>query len=956
MAGKLTAESFLNLVKQSGLVSVDQLKKLLSEYQTKGVKLGEPTEIAEELIRRSLITRWQANKILQGKHKGFFLGKYRLLDLVGKGGMSSVYLAEHVLMRRRCAIKVLPTKRVDDASYLARFHREAQAVALLDHPNIVRAYDVDHEMENEAEIHFLVMEYVDGKDLQEIVTKNGVLDFRDAVNYIRQAANGLSHAHDADMVHRDVKPGNLLVDPKGVVKILDLGLARFFHEGEEKSLTIAHDEKVLGTADYLAPEQAIDSHQVDSRADIYSLGCTLYFMLTGHPPFTEGTLAQRLMAHQVKEPPPITNDRPDTPDDLVAIIETMMAKDREDRYQTATETAEALYDWLQNNTDDEWRVENLSSGVGSGVGLGQTGSGVQEEQQKNPELAAFLSNLKEESGIEKGSGSGRLDGAKKKQSNPSLQEAAKPSSHIRDSSVVRRKKISSASTRIAGPDEKQQELEVIPPTAKPAAKPASKPTAKPVAKSTPTTKPVAKPVAKPVKRRVKKAIPVAEAIPDDSVVMEAEVAEPVEAEAEVVEEAAPAEALLGNSKKMLPAIIGGGIGILLLVGVALYSLMGGDENPPKPENVVTPAPVPVKPAEPDTLPAEIKVGPDEKYKTIGAVLKDIQIVFGKTFGVGGGKYTIKVAPGQELKERIIIDNSDLKFPKGITIIAEEGKPVILAPDGPEPIVQLRGIEGLTIEGFLIRAQGKKVAVQLNDYLVGTKLKNLKINDFQSTGILAEGVTGFGNEPFQLENLSLKAGNPQGIGIHFSGETNSGIVISNFRSLNAMQNGIQFSSSVKETHIKESIFNETATGIRFESLGYLFSNLKLTNNTFFIVNSGIVITAMPGPGSEAIQISRNLFATIEGAEAMVEQQNDPKVWAKILTAQENDSSRTAPKPVPGNELDLFKNKGKRGDANFNNFVSTTPGAEKFLSPAPDNPARKVAGTPGGMKPYVGAVAP
>lgn len=940
MAGKLTAESFLNLVKQSGLVSVDQLKKLLSEYQEKGVKLGEPAEIAEELTRRSLLTKWQATKLLQGKHKGFFLGKYRLLDLVGKGGMSSVYLAEHVLMRRRCAIKVLPSKRVNDASYLARFHREAQAVALLDDPNIVRAYDVDHEMENDAEIHFLVMEYVDGQDLQEIVNKNGPLDFPDAVNYIRQAANGLAHAHQADMVHRDVKPGNLLVDPKGVVKILDLGLARFFNEGEDKSLTIAHDEKVLGTADYLAPEQAIDSHMVDSRADIYSLGCTLSFLLTGHPPFTEGTLAQRLMAHQTKEPPPITDDRPDTPADLLLIIKKMMAKDREERYQTATETAEALYEWLQKNTDDEWRQNNVSSGVGSGVGLTQNSAGSQEQQKKNPELAAFLSNLKEEPAAPQASSS---DNLKKTKSSPQLGHAEKPSSDVRDSSVVKEDKIGTGSTRISNVSE---------------TKPGSgtKAVAPAVAA---TAKPVAKPVKKTAKRPIKKAIPVAEVLPGDSVVMEAE---PDEVEAEMVEEATASDSFIdaipGSDRRwFLPAIAGGGVGLLLIVGVVMYAVMGGGDEPkPEDANIVQPEPTPEKPVEPETLPEEIKVGPEEAYKTISAVLKDIQIVFGKTFGVDSKHYTIKVVAGQELKERISIDNSKLSFPKGITIIADKGKPVILAPEGPEPVIQLRGIEGLTIEGFLIKAQGKKVAIQLNDYLVGTQLKNLKINDFQSTGILAKGVTGFGNEPLLLENLKIKAGNPQAVGAHFTGETNSGIVVSNLRCLNAMQAGLHFSSTVKETHIKESIFSETATGIRFESLGYAFSNLKLTNNTFFIVNSGIVITAMPGPDSEAIQISRNLFATIEGAEATVEQQNDPKTWAKILTAQENYSSRTVPKPIPADALDLFKNKGKRGDANLSNFVSTTPGNEKFLSPAPDNPARKVAGTPGGMKPYVGAVEP
>lgn len=955
MAGKQTAEGFLNLVKQSGLVSVDQLKKLLAEYQEQDRKLGEPSEIAEELIGRALLTRWQANKLLQGKHKGFFLGKYRLLDLVGKGGMSSVYLAEHVLMRRRCAIKVLPSKRVNDASYLARFHREAQAVASLDHPNIVRAYDVDHEKENDAEIHFLVMEYVDGKDLQEIVNKNGILDFRDAVNYIRQAANGLAHAHEADMVHRDVKPGNLLVDSKGVVKILDLGLARFFHEGEDKSLTIAHDEKVLGTADYLAPEQAIDSHQVDSRADIYSLGCTLYFLLTGHPPFTEGSLAQRLMAHQTKEPPPVTDDRPDTPEDLVQILNKMMAKDKEERYQTAYEAAAALYEWLQSHTDEEWRQNNLSSGVGSGVGLTQGEVSGAEKGNQNPELAAFLSNLKEESGIARETKpESPKPEAPKPQRNPGLLQPASSSPSVRDSSVLPDDKISSASTRIAGSSAVQSsaaEIKPEPPQEKQAAKPVAKPVAKPAAK--PTAKPVAKPVAKAAQKPGKKPAPVSKALPDDSVILEAEVDEE---EAEVVEEAAPAEAVIGGRQWIMPAVIGGGIGVLLIIGVVMFALSGGEEEKPAPEVVAKKKTEQAPPPEPDSLPDEIMVGPEARYKTIAAALKDIKIVFDKNFGVDSKQYTIKVAAGQELKERIQIDNSDLIYPKGITIVAESGKPVILAPEGPEAVLSLKGIEGLTIDGFLIRAQGKKVAIELSEYLVGTSLKNLKVNDFQQTGVLAKGVSGLEDEPFLLENVSLKAGSPNAIGLDFTGETNRGLVLANVRCLTAMQVGARFSSSVRDTQIKECIFSESMTGIQFESLGYTFSSLKLTNNTFFITNSAIVITAMPTPDSELVEISRNLFSTVEGAEAKVEQNNNPELWGKILKAQENYSSRTAPSPVPANELSLFKNKGKQGDAKLNDFVSTTPGDEKFLSPAPDNPARKVAGTPGGMKPYVGAVAP
>ena len=355
MAIKLTPESFVNVVKQSVLIPYDQLKKLLKELKADGVDLTSSRAIAEALVEREHLTQWQSEKLLQGKHKGFFLGKYRLMSLLGKGGMSSVFLAEHVLMRRRCAIKVLPAKRVHDSSYLARFHREAQAVASLDHPNIVRAYDVDRENDKDNEIHFLVMEHVSGASIQEMVRDDGIMGFCQAAEYFRQAGLGLHHAHEHGLVHRDIKPANLLVDSTGVVKILDLGLARFFDENEENPLTVAHDEKVLGTADYLAPEQALDSHRVDIRADIYSLGCSIYFSLTGHPPFTEGTLAQRLMWHQNKEPDPITNERPDLPEELHHVIRKMMAKNPDDRYQTAAEVAEALLEWLINNGDDEWR-------------------------------------------------------------------------------------------------------------------------------------------------------------------------------------------------------------------------------------------------------------------------------------------------------------------------------------------------------------------------------------------------------------------------------------------------------------------------------------------------------------------------------------------------------------------------------------------------------------------------
>lgn len=347
MAIKITLESFLAVLRRSNLIEAEPLKRLTDEFRA---AQGEPPDakpFADFLVQQKQITAWQAEKLLMGKHKGFFLGRYKLKGLLGKGGMSSVYLAEHVLMRRMCALKVLPARRVNDASYLGRFHREAQAVAALDHPNIVRAYDVDHEEDGEFQIHFLVMEYVEGKSLLDLVVEKGLASPTDAADYVRQAALGLEHAHRAGIIHRDIKPGNLLLDGGGTIKLLDMGLARFFGGDDKESLTIQHDEKVLGTADYLAPEQAVDSHKVDRRADIYSLGCSLYFLLTGHPPFNTGTLAQRLMAHQMKEPPDVTAVRSDVPQSLVAIMKKMMAKLPENRYATAGEAAEALEAWLE---------------------------------------------------------------------------------------------------------------------------------------------------------------------------------------------------------------------------------------------------------------------------------------------------------------------------------------------------------------------------------------------------------------------------------------------------------------------------------------------------------------------------------------------------------------------------------------------------------------------------------
>jgi serine/threonine protein kinase len=343
MPSPTTIDEFLELVRKSEVVEEKKLTAYLDKMRAAQALPSTPAALAGLLVRDGVLTRFQAEQFLQGKWRRFCLGKYKVLEKLGAGGMGIVYLCEHKLMRRRVAVKVLPESGAEDTSALERFYREARAVAALDHPNIVRAYDIDQD----DKLHFLVMEYVDGSSLQEIVKKTGPMDVLRACHYIRQAALGLQHAHDAaGIVHRDIKPGNILVDRNGIVKVLDMGLARFFHDKED-ALTEKYNDDVLGTADYLAPEQALDSHAVDIRADIYSLGATFYFCLTGRTPFTDGTIAQKLIWHQTRQPKPIRQLRPEVPEGVAAIVEKMMAKDPKQRPQTPLEVAEMLTPWTQ---------------------------------------------------------------------------------------------------------------------------------------------------------------------------------------------------------------------------------------------------------------------------------------------------------------------------------------------------------------------------------------------------------------------------------------------------------------------------------------------------------------------------------------------------------------------------------------------------------------------------------
>lgn len=344
MPAPATVADFLDLGIKSGLLEKDAADSCCQTLRQTGAPLETPQQLAEAFIKEGFLTPFQAEKLLSGKWRGFVIaGKYRLLERLGAGGMGLVYLCEHVHMGRRVALKILPVAHAEDPASLARFYREARAVARLDHPNIVRAHDIDHDAK--ANLHFLVLEFVDGVNLHDFVKANGTLTPTRAAHYIRQAAIGLQHAHEAGLVHRDIKPGNLLLDRQGVIRLLDMGLARFF---DDDGTAFARDYEhgyVIGTADYLSPEQTVDS-RVDIRADIYSLGGTLYYLLVGKSPFQEGTVPQKMIWHQVRMPRSVAAYRADVPEALIDVINRMMAKDPARRYQTPAELAAALAEFV----------------------------------------------------------------------------------------------------------------------------------------------------------------------------------------------------------------------------------------------------------------------------------------------------------------------------------------------------------------------------------------------------------------------------------------------------------------------------------------------------------------------------------------------------------------------------------------------------------------------------------
>lgn len=335
-----SSPEFIDLLKKSGLLASDRVAALSD--------LGlpdDPQKAAHKLIAQGLITRFQAQQLLAGRHKGFRIGGYVIKDMLGRGGMGAVYLAEHLELHRKVAIKVLvPGRDEDQVLALERFIREARSAAALDHPNIVRIFDVARH----NDVPYLVMEYVDGETLQQVLDRDGAVPYPIATEYVAQAAAGLQHAHEKGFIHRDIKPGNLMRDKSGAIKILDMGLARSSTGGD--NLTERLDNgAVVGTADFIAPEQALNQPNIDGRADIYSLGASFFALIIGKPPF-EGNTTQKLLQHQLRSAPRLAALDATLPKGLSAVVAKMLAKKPEDRYQTPAEAIAALAPWLGNSS------------------------------------------------------------------------------------------------------------------------------------------------------------------------------------------------------------------------------------------------------------------------------------------------------------------------------------------------------------------------------------------------------------------------------------------------------------------------------------------------------------------------------------------------------------------------------------------------------------------------------
>jgi len=354
----ISIEEFLTQLSGSRLVTPEQLEALRAGLTGDELR-ADAGRLADQMVRDGRLTAYQAESLLAGNPDGLVLGNYVLRKLIGEGGMGQVFEAIHRRMDRVVAIKVLSPKLCCDTQAIRRFQREVRAAARLKHTNIVTAYDADAA----DGIHFLVMEYVRGRSLSHVVKDEGPFTVGKAVDCVLQAARGLDYAHRQGVIHRDIKPGNLLLDRDGTIKILDMGLARLGVNELENDLDktspgeLTDTVTIMGSVDYMAPEQALNSRQADQRADVYSLGCTLAFLLLGRPPYGGQTMMEKLIAHREQPIPSLRALNGDVPVELDAVFAKMIAKRPEQRHQRMAELIPEL--------------QKLGSGIGAPLGGGR---------------------------------------------------------------------------------------------------------------------------------------------------------------------------------------------------------------------------------------------------------------------------------------------------------------------------------------------------------------------------------------------------------------------------------------------------------------------------------------------------------------------------------------------------------------------------------------------------------
>jgi eukaryotic-like serine/threonine-protein kinase len=322
-----TLDAFIDRLRRSGVLSPERINEAIS--LAPGLK-NDPKLLAKRIVQKGWLTQFQMKMIWHDRAKDLYLGQYLLIDKIGEGAMGQVYRAEHVRMGREVAVKVIRKERLENREAVRRFEREIQVVSQLSHENIVLAYDAGKQ----SGVHFFAMELVKGITLQEKVEAHGPLSEAEAINYLRQAAFGLDHANERGLVHRDIKPGNLLLNQQGVIKLLDMGLSRLKDAIGEVHTRITQEGLVVGTPDYISPEQARNSQSADIRSDLYSLACTFYYLLTLEPPYNGPSAIEIMLAHANAPIPDVRAKRPDLSLAFATILHQMMEKRPEDRYQT----------------------------------------------------------------------------------------------------------------------------------------------------------------------------------------------------------------------------------------------------------------------------------------------------------------------------------------------------------------------------------------------------------------------------------------------------------------------------------------------------------------------------------------------------------------------------------------------------------------------------------------------